>query len=94
MNAFRLGHAIYWRDRRSLTRDLREPFYGGDLEMELGDSFVAAIFGGWNPVPVCGLSHLQKNFNFADGVAWRQALNWDHHRMRPKYRAHYSISVD
>ncbi|KAI1153989.1 hypothetical protein F4825DRAFT_222716 [Nemania diffusa] len=89
-----LGHAIYWRDRRSLTRDFREPFYGGDLEMELGDSFVAAIFGGWVPVPVRQLSKLRKEFSFADGVAWRQALNWDHHRMRPKYRAHYSISVD
>ncbi|KAI0529840.1 hypothetical protein GGR58DRAFT_509123 [Xylaria digitata] len=89
-----LGHAIYWKDCRSLTWDLREPFYGSDLEMELGDSFVAAIFGGWIPVPVCELSRLQEDFSFADGIAWRQALNWDHHRMRPKYRAHYSISVD
>ncbi|KAI0803967.1 hypothetical protein GGR55DRAFT_339760 [Xylaria sp. FL0064] len=89
-----LGHAIYWRDRRSLTWDLREPFYGADLEMELGDSFVAAIFGGWIPHPVRELSRLREDFSFADGIAWRQALNWDHHRMRPKYRAHYSISVD
>ncbi|KAJ8104542.1 hypothetical protein ONZ43_g7799 [Nemania bipapillata] len=89
-----LGHAIYWRDRRSLTRDLREPFYGGDLEMELGDSFVASIFGGWIPVPVRQLSNLRQDFSFADGIAWRQALNWDHHRMRPKYRAHYSIPID
>ncbi|KAI0914938.1 hypothetical protein F4823DRAFT_630032 [Ustulina deusta] len=89
-----LGHAIYWKDRRSLTWDLREPFYGADLEMELGDSFIAAVFGGWIPVPVRELSRLGKDFSFADGVAWRQALNWDHHRMRPKYRAHYSISVD
>ncbi|KAI0432529.1 hypothetical protein F5Y09DRAFT_140378 [Xylaria sp. FL1042] len=90
----RLGHAIYWKDRRSLTWDLREPFYGADLEMELGDSFVAAIFGGWVPRPVRELSRLKDDFSFADGIAWRQALNWDHHRMRPKYRAHYSISVD
>ncbi|KAI8944933.1 hypothetical protein F4801DRAFT_159568 [Xylaria longipes] len=89
-----LGHAVYWKHRRSLTRDLREPFYGADLEMELGDSFIAAIFGGWIPVPVRKLSRLRDDFSFADGVAWRQALNWDHHRMRPKYRAHYSISVD
>ncbi|KAJ2979650.1 hypothetical protein NUW58_g7148 [Xylaria curta] len=89
-----LGHAIYWKDRRSLTRDLREPFYGADLEMELGDSFIAAIFGGWIPVPVREISRLQRGFTFADGIAWRQALSWDHHRMRPKYRAHYSIPVD
>ncbi|KAI1175345.1 hypothetical protein F4777DRAFT_550349 [Nemania sp. FL0916] len=89
-----LGHAIYWRDRRSLTRDLREPFYGADLEIELGDSFIAAIFGGWIPVPVRDRSRLRKDFSFADGIAWRQALNWDHHRLRPKYRAHYSIPVD
>ncbi|KAI0409042.1 hypothetical protein F4802DRAFT_616806 [Xylaria palmicola] len=89
-----LGHAIYWKDRRSLTRTMREPFYGADLEMELGDSFVAALFGGWIPVPVRELSGLRKDFSFADGVAWRQALSWDYHRMRPKYRAHYSIPVD
>ncbi|KAI8633319.1 hypothetical protein F5Y19DRAFT_295961 [Xylariaceae sp. FL1651] len=89
-----LGHAIYWKDRRSLTRDLQEPFYGADLEMELGDSFIAAIFGGWIPVPVRELSRLRKDFSFADGVAWRQALSWDYHRVRPKYRAHYSIPVD
>ncbi|KAI0421166.1 hypothetical protein F5X98DRAFT_293311 [Xylaria grammica] len=89
-----LGHAIYWKDRRSLTCDMREPFYGSDLEMELGDSFVAAIFGGWIPRPVCKLSRLREDFSFTGGIAWRQALNWDHHRMRPKYRAHYSIPVD
>ncbi|RWA10030.1 hypothetical protein EKO27_g5084 [Xylaria grammica] len=89
-----LGHAIYWKDRRSLTCDMREPFYGSDLEMELGDSFVASIFGGWIPRPVCELSRLREDFSFAGGIAWRQALNWDHHRMRPKYRAHYSIPVD
>ncbi|KAI1349650.1 hypothetical protein F5Y01DRAFT_327281 [Xylaria sp. FL0043] len=89
-----LGHAIYWKDRRSLAWGLREPFYGADLEMELGDSFVAAIFGGWIPCPVRDVSRLREDFSFADGIAWRQALNWDHHRMRPKYRAHYSISVD
>ncbi|KAI1420532.1 hypothetical protein F5Y12DRAFT_719486 [Xylaria sp. FL1777] len=89
-----LGHAIYWKDRRSLTWDLREPFYGADLEMELGDSFIAAIFGGWIPVPVREIDKPRKDFSFTDGVAWRQALSWDYHRMRPKYRAHYSIPVD
>lgn len=85
---------MYWKHRHSLTWGLREPFYGADLEMELGDSFIAAIFGGWIPVPVRELSRLRDDFSFADGVAWRQALNWDHHRMRPKYRAHYSIPID
>ncbi|KAI1365493.1 hypothetical protein F5Y08DRAFT_174280 [Xylaria arbuscula] len=89
-----IGHAIYWKDRRSLTRDLRESFYGADLEMELGDSFVASIFGGWIPVPVRELRRLREDFSFVDGLAWRQALTWDYHRMRPKYRAHYSISMD
>ncbi|KAI0489987.1 hypothetical protein F4859DRAFT_501619 [Xylaria cf. heliscus] len=89
-----LGHAAYWKHRRSLRRDMREPFYGADLEMELGDSFIATIFGGWIPVPIRELSRLRDDFSFADGVAWRQALSWDHHRTRPKYRAHYSIPVD
>ncbi|KAI0171863.1 hypothetical protein GGR52DRAFT_573017 [Hypoxylon sp. FL1284] len=91
-----LGHAIYWQDRRALPRDLREPYYGADLEMELGDSFVAAIFGGWVPVPVGDADRLREEgrFDFSDGVAWRQALSWDVHRLRPKYRAHYSIPVD
>ncbi|KAI0398398.1 hypothetical protein F5Y17DRAFT_453970 [Xylariaceae sp. FL0594] len=89
-----LGHAVYWEDRRALTKDLREPFYGGDLEMELGDSFVSAVFGGWVPVPIRNAEGLRLESSFVDGVAWRQALNWDHHRLRPKYRAHYSIPVD
>ncbi|KAI0484663.1 hypothetical protein GGR56DRAFT_680300 [Xylariaceae sp. FL0804] len=90
-----LGHAAYWRDRRHLTRALREPFYGSDLEMELGDSFVAHAFGGWIPVSVRGPARLrEESFSLADGLAWRQALDWDHHRMRPKHRAHYSIPVD
>ncbi|KAI1436092.1 hypothetical protein GGR50DRAFT_702133 [Xylaria sp. CBS 124048] len=89
-----IGHTVYWKHRRALTRDLREPFYGSDLEMELGDSFIAAIFGGWIPVPVRDPIRLRKDFSFSDGVAWRQALSWDHHRMRPKYRAHYSIPIE
>jgi hypothetical protein len=85
---------MYWRDRRSLVRDMREPFYGADLEMELGDSFVASIFGGWIPVPVKNPAQLRYNFSLEDGLAWRQAISWDHHRMRPKHRVHYSIPVD
>ena len=83
-----------WKDRRPLTRDLREPFYGADLEMELGDSFVASIFGGWIPAPIGGMERAVQGPLFEKGIAWRQALSWDHHRMRPKHRAHYSISVD
>ncbi|KAL7627533.1 hypothetical protein AAE478_001726 [Parahypoxylon ruwenzoriense] len=79
-----LGHAVYWQDRRALTRDLREPFYGGDLEMELGDSFVASVFGGWLPVPVGDITEVQgrgwrrrrrgKTLSFEDGLAWKQSL--------------------
>ncbi|KAK0714859.1 hypothetical protein B0H67DRAFT_644678 [Lasiosphaeris hirsuta] len=47
-----LGHVIYWRDFRAINRRMTEPYFGGDLEMELGDSFVASIFSGWIPVPV------------------------------------------
>ncbi|KAI1633413.1 hypothetical protein F4809DRAFT_655194 [Biscogniauxia mediterranea] len=97
-----LGHAIYWKDSRSLARNPREPFYGGDLEMELGDSFVAAAFGGWVPVPVLQQPREEEEkkekkegrLSFADGLAWRQSLSWDHHRLRPKHRTHYSIPVD
>ncbi|KAI1769497.1 hypothetical protein GGR53DRAFT_2546 [Hypoxylon sp. FL1150] len=89
-----LGHAVYWKDCRALTRDLREPYYGADLEMELGDSFVASIFGGWAPVPIKDLAQLREELEFSDGIAWRQSLSWNFHRLRPKYRAHYSIPVD
>ncbi|KAI1776863.1 hypothetical protein F4818DRAFT_361216 [Hypoxylon cercidicola] len=89
-----LGHAVYWKDCRALTRGLREPYYGADLEMELGDSFVASIFGGWVPVPIKDLVQLRKGLEFSDGIAWSQSLSWDSHRLRPKYRAHYSIPVD
>ncbi|KAI1377786.1 hypothetical protein F4677DRAFT_47570 [Hypoxylon crocopeplum] len=90
-----LGHAVYWQDCRALTQDLREPFYGADLEMELGDSFVASLFGGWMPVPIKDFTMFRgEAFNFAEGLAWKQSLSWDFHRLRPKHRAHYSIPVD
>ncbi|OTA93028.1 hypothetical protein M434DRAFT_73793 [Hypoxylon sp. CO27-5] len=89
-----LGHVVYWIDRRALTRDLREPFYGTDLEMELGDSFVASIFGGWVPVPIKEFIRSGDNLDFSKGIAWKQLLNWDFHRLRPKYRTYYSIPVD
>ncbi|CAJ2513591.1 Uu.00g017100.m01.CDS01 [Anthostomella pinea] len=89
-----LGHVVYWKDCRSLTRIAREPYYGADLEMELGDSFVAHIFGGWVPVPIRNFARLREDFSFEDGLSWRQFLSWDYHRLRPKHRAHYSISVE
>ncbi|KAH8680856.1 hypothetical protein BX600DRAFT_520062 [Xylariales sp. PMI_506] len=89
-----LAHAIFWRDFRSLSKTMSEPFYGADLEMELGDSFVAHIFGGWIPVSVKESNAFRELPSFEDGLAWRQHLSWDHHRIRPKYRAHYSIPVD
>ncbi|KAI0022687.1 hypothetical protein F4780DRAFT_161970 [Xylariomycetidae sp. FL0641] len=89
-----LGHVLYWKDPRTLARDAKEPFYGADLEMELGNSFVASIFDGWTPVPVRELARLQETFTLSEGLAWRQSLSWDHHRLRPKHRAHYSIPVD
>lgn len=58
------------------------------MEMELGNSLVASCFGGWVPVPIEDITRPER------GLAWRQALSWDHHRLRPKYRAHYSIPVD
>lgn len=61
--------------------------------MELGDSFVASIFGGWVPVPIKDLTQLREGLEFSNGIAWRQVLSWDAHRLRPKYRAHYSIPV-
>ncbi|KAK3353612.1 hypothetical protein B0T25DRAFT_217826 [Lasiosphaeria hispida] len=88
-----LGHVIYWRDFRATNRRMTEPYFGGDLEMELGDSFVASIFGGWIPVPVDVEREFRCRRTFQDGLAWRQHLTWDFHRTRPKYRAHYSISV-
>ncbi|KAI1210877.1 uncharacterized protein F4807DRAFT_41967 [Annulohypoxylon truncatum] len=89
-----LGHAVYWKDSRALTFDLHEPYYGADLQMELGDSFVASIFGGWIPVPIKDFAQLQNKLKFREGLAWRQMLTWDLHRLRPKHRAHYSIPVN
>ncbi|XDG09532.1 hypothetical protein ABKA04_009147 [Annulohypoxylon sp. FPYF3050] len=89
-----LGHAVYWKDSRALTRDLHEPYYGADLQMELGDSFIASIFGGWVPVPIKDFALLQNELDLSGGVAWKQVLTWDSHRLRPKHRVHYSIPVD
>ncbi|KAK1836933.1 inositol monophosphatase [Podospora conica] len=88
-----LGHAMYWRDLRAVNRRMTEPYFGGDLEMELGDSFVASLFGGWTPVPVAANDEFCASGRFEQGIAWRQHLTWDHHRARPRYRAHYSIPV-
>lgn len=77
-----------------MNRRLYEPFYGGDLEMELGDSLIASIFGGWTPVLVNWTPGWHFNPTFQDGIAWCQCLNWDYHTKRPRYRAHYSIRVD
>ncbi|OTB08120.1 hypothetical protein M426DRAFT_201329 [Hypoxylon sp. CI-4A] len=89
-----LGHVVYWKDTKAITRDLREPYYGADLEMELGDSFVASIFSGWIPVPIKNLVQTQDEFSFTNGLAWKQSLSWDLHRLRPKHRTHYSIPAD
>lgn len=73
---------------------MTEPFYGTDLEMELGSSLVANIFGGWVPVPVKDPVKFREKPTLESGLAWRQHLDWKYHRMRPKYRAHYSIPVE
>lgn len=84
---------MYWRDVRAKNRKMLEPYFGSDLEMELGDSFVAHIFGGWVPVPITDETTFRRSPTFEHGLAWRQHLNWEHHKSRPRYRAHYSIPV-
>ncbi|KAK8059708.1 hypothetical protein PG996_009638, partial [Apiospora saccharicola] len=70
-----LAHAIYWRDFRSLSKGMREPYYGNDLEMELGESFIAHLFGGYVPVPLKGIKDLK------EGLTWKEFLSWDCHRV-------------
>ncbi|KAJ2895894.1 hypothetical protein MKZ38_006050 [Zalerion maritima] len=98
-----IAHVAYWADFRSANEGMSEPFYGPDFERELGDSFIASIFGGWVPVPIA----LEKEVGtegvlarrrgkaptFANGVAWKQHLTMEFHWRRPKYRAHYSVPV-
>ncbi|KAK0645659.1 hypothetical protein B0T16DRAFT_328262 [Cercophora newfieldiana] len=88
-----LGHVIYWRDFRALNRRMTEPFFGGDLEMELGDSFIASIFGGWVPVPIANENRFRLRGTFEEGIAWKEHLSWDYHKTRPRYRNHLSIPV-
>jgi hypothetical protein len=73
---------------------MSEPYYGADLEMELGSSLVAHIFGGWIPVPIKDPVKFRDKPTFDLGIAWRQHLSWESHRIRPKYRAQYSISIE
>ncbi|KAH6658998.1 hypothetical protein BKA67DRAFT_529186 [Truncatella angustata] len=89
-----LGHAMFWSNFDSLTKRMSEPYYGADLEMGLGSSFVAHIFGGWVPVPIMDTLNLAQAPTFRSGIAWKQFLTWDYHRLRPLYRAHYSIPVE
>ncbi|KAK8042594.1 hypothetical protein PG994_013077 [Apiospora phragmitis] len=65
----------YTGDFRSLNKGMREPYYGADLEMELGESFIAHLFGGYVPVPTKGIIDLK------EGLAWKQFLSWDCHRI-------------
>ncbi|KAK3364905.1 hypothetical protein B0T24DRAFT_420132 [Lasiosphaeria ovina] len=69
-----LGHAIYWKGLRAANRSMNEPYFGGDLEMELGDSFIASIFGGWTPVPIehTRTTSFRWRGTFERGLAWRQ----------------------
>ncbi|KAK4197282.1 hypothetical protein QBC40DRAFT_232483 [Triangularia verruculosa] len=89
-----LAHVVYWQDFRAINRRLSEPFYGGDLEMELGDSLIASIFGGWRPVLCNWTAGWHFNPTFEGGLAWYQCLNWDYHRKRPRYRAQYAVRMD
>lgn len=73
---------------------MTEPYFGADLEMELGDSFVASIFDGWVPVPIASEDEFPARGTFEKGIAWRQHLTWDTHRIRPRYRLHCSIAVE
>ncbi|KAK4178171.1 hypothetical protein QBC36DRAFT_377025 [Triangularia setosa] len=82
-----LGHVVYWQDFRAMNRRLSEPLYGGDLEMELGDSLIASIFGGWKPVLCNWTTEWHFNPAFNDGIAWYQCLNWNYHRKRPSIAA-------
>jgi hypothetical protein len=84
---------MYWRDFRALNRRMTEPYFGGDLEMELGESFIASIFGGWIPVPIADENMSRERGTFEDGLAWKEHLSWDSHKTRPEHRAHRSISV-
>ncbi|KAK4449928.1 hypothetical protein QBC34DRAFT_298285 [Podospora aff. communis PSN243] len=88
-----LGHAMYRRDFRALNRRMTEPYFGGDLEMELGDSFIASIFGGWIPVPIADENKFRVRGTFDEGLAWKEHLSWDSHKTRPEYRTHSSIPV-
>ncbi len=83
---------MFWRDFRATSR-MSESYFGDDLQMELGNSFVADIFGGWVPVPVRTCEAFHREPTFRDGLAWRQHLSWTHHKIRPRYRAHYSITI-
>ncbi|KAK3997395.1 hypothetical protein QBC44DRAFT_303600 [Cladorrhinum sp. PSN332] len=91
-----IGHVVYWKSFRAMNKRMTEPYFGGDLEMELGDSFVASIFGGWVPVPVENdrFGFRREGGRFRGGLSWRQHLCWDWHRVRPCWRVGYSIRVD
>ncbi|KAK4160768.1 hypothetical protein QBC43DRAFT_110854 [Cladorrhinum sp. PSN259] len=94
-----LGHAVYWRDKRAMNKRMTEPYFGADLEMELGDSFVSSIFGGWVPVPVevegpGRVGFRRSGGRFKGGLGWRQHLCFDEHGERPRWRVCYGVRVD
>ncbi|KAK4221737.1 hypothetical protein QBC38DRAFT_117539 [Podospora fimiseda] len=90
-----IGHLVYWKDFRAINKKMTEPYFGDDLEMELGDSFVSSIFGGWCPVPIENrFGFTNEGGRFRGGLGWRQFLRWGAGGKRPRWRVGYSVRVD
>jgi hypothetical protein len=83
--AHEVGHAIFHNDLRSFSSQ-REPYIGDDCEAEVGFSFIAWIFSGFNPQYT------------PDDVEFRNTLYWSPQYTlsmgkRPLDSTYYSIPI-
>ena len=93
--AHEIGHVIYHKDFRAYNEeDASEPYVEDENRAELGFSFMANIFSGYNPFP----NKVTPPPKRGTPIDWKNAGNWTPHlsieRKRPKYKTLYSISID
>jgi hypothetical protein len=88
--AHEAGHAIFHQDFRSYNPPtLSEPFIGHGCSMELGQSFITWIFGGFHPNESSMEGHVF--VEFTGPLAWFPCHTMDEER--PRYKTLYSISM-
>ncbi|KAI9746197.1 MAG: hypothetical protein M1818_000878 [Claussenomyces sp. TS43310] len=91
-----LAHVVFWQNFRNISDGMVEPSIDDECKHELGCSFIAHIFGGWEPEP-CHLEseeHEKDSYSFRTGSMWCKCYTGriaTPLTRRPKYMIQYSM---